>query len=70
MQHAYTMHPTERFDMLMQRVARATATLEKYLAAHTQVPEDVLERYDKAINDASDYAAQWGFDFSIDSYAA
>lgn len=63
-------NPTERFEILMQRVARTTATLERYLCAHTQVPDDVLERYDRSINDASDYADQWGFDYDVERYAA
>jgi hypothetical protein len=64
-----TLDPTERYEILVQRVARATETVETYLAAHIEIPEDVQERYDRTVNNASDYAAQWGFDIDIDVVA-
>lgn len=70
MSNATNAHPTERFEFLMQRVARTTHTLETYLAAHVEIPEDVQARYDSAINDASDYACTWGFEFDASDYAA
>jgi hypothetical protein len=64
------MQPTERYEILLRNVERANNQMETYLAQHIDVPEDIQERYDKAVQYASDYAVVWGFEFDIDTYDA